>query len=77
MTDKQTEPTRGFLLLGLMLGGAVGAALGLLYAPRPGADVRRELAERSEDFVDRARTAADAARGAREDAPPPPGDTPL
>jgi gas vesicle protein len=37
-----------------MLGAAVGAAIGLLYAPRPGADTRREFAARSDDLRRRA-----------------------
>jgi hypothetical protein len=40
-----------------MLGAAVGAAIGLLYAPRPGAESRHEIAERSEDIYGRARSA--------------------
>lgn len=70
MSDRDADPIRGFFLMGLMLGGAVGAALGLLYAPRPGAHVRHELSERSERLVDRARTAAESARADRDVAAP-------
>lgn len=53
-------------MVGLMLGAAVGAVIGLLYAPRPGADARQDLAERSEDLYDRAWTARKRAEEALE-----------
>ena len=72
--NRAPDPARGVFLLGLMLGGAIGAALGLLYAPRPGKDVRRELADRSTDLVERTRVRIDEECA---EPPPPPGDTPL
>lgn len=73
--NRAPDPVRGVFLVGLMLGGAVGATLGLLYAPRPGKDVRHDLAERSSDLVERTRVLIDEEGG--EAPPPPPGDTPL
>ena len=37
--------TAGAFLAGLLCGAAVGAALGLAFAPRAGAEIRRQLAE--------------------------------
>jgi gas vesicle protein len=34
--------------LGLLLGGVLGAVVGILIAPKPGSETRAELAERSE-----------------------------
>jgi hypothetical protein len=73
--EQRTDPIRGFFLLGIMLGGAVGAALGLLYAPRPGAQVRRDLADRSAELYGRARP-GEGVDDAGEGAPPASG-TPL
>jgi gas vesicle protein len=57
MAERETDAARGYFLLGAMLGAAVGAAIGLLYAPRPGAQSRHDLAERSEELYGRAREA--------------------
>lgn len=50
----ESKESGGFFALGLFLGAAVGAAIGLLYAPRPGAQTRRELASRSDELVQKA-----------------------
>jgi gas vesicle protein len=39
---------------GLMVGSAVGYVLGVLSAPKPGSELRRELAESSEDLYKQA-----------------------
>jgi gas vesicle protein len=39
-------------LLGVVTGGLVGAAFALLYAPKPGADMRRDLRFRLDDMTD-------------------------
>ena len=45
--------TKG-LLFGTLLGGAVGAITALLLAPKSGAELRRDLAEKSQDVYDKA-----------------------
>lgn len=44
----------GWFALGAFLGASIGAAIGLLYAPRPGAETRRSLTEKSEMLRERA-----------------------
>ena len=44
----------GSFVLGFLIGGIVGAAVGLLIAPRSGQDTRAELAGRSEAWRNRA-----------------------
>lgn len=41
---------------GLFFGGIIGFLAGLLYAPKPGAQLRRELAENSDDLYRQAST---------------------
>jgi gas vesicle protein len=53
----------GTILLAFLLGAVSGAALALLYAPRPGRDTRRYLGEKAREGRDRA---ADAMEKGRE-----------
>lgn len=53
---------------GLMLGALVGAAVGLLFAPKPGAETRRQLAARADDLRQRAEPALEKASGALREA---------
>jgi gas vesicle protein len=46
-----------------LLGGVIGAAAGLLLAPRPGREMREMLAERSDDLRRRAQEVASEAQG--------------
>ncbi len=50
-------------ILGVLIGGAIGAALGLIIAPQSGRETREALSKR-------VRTAADEARQQAEDAEP-------
>jgi gas vesicle protein len=38
--------------IGLIAGAAIGAGLGLLYAPQSGKKTRKEIMERADDFTD-------------------------
>ncbi len=49
--------TRGFLA-GLLIGGTLGAAFALLYAPRTGEETRSRLRERSEGIGGRVKDKA-------------------
>jgi gas vesicle protein len=46
----------GRVLLGLLAGVAAGALLGVLFAPEKGSVTRRNIAKRSEDYVDDLKT---------------------
>jgi gas vesicle protein len=50
--------------LGLLIGAAVGAVVAILTTPKPGREMRDEIAERARDAADKAREAADKARDA-------------
>jgi gas vesicle protein len=41
---------------GIFIGGIIGFLAGLLYAPKPGSQLRRELAENSDEFYRQAST---------------------
>lgn len=53
MSSDQGAYTKGFVL-GAIVGGAVGALLALLFAPKSGRDLRRDIADKSEEIVDKA-----------------------
>jgi gas vesicle protein len=42
---QETQQPGGNFLLGFVCGAAIGAALGLVFAPKSGAETRRQLAE--------------------------------
>lgn len=52
----------GAFMTGLLFGAAVGAALGIVFAPRAGADTRRQLAESSRTLRDGAKKTYSQAR---------------
>jgi len=42
------------VLLGLLAGGAIGAALALLYAPKTGKELRQDIKLKTDDYLDEA-----------------------
>lgn len=42
----------GKILLGVLAGAAVGATLGILFAPAKGSDTRHKIAKKGEDYKD-------------------------
>lgn len=49
-------------LIGMTIGGVIGGALGLLYAPKAGADTLQDLGERAGDLKSRASDVAERVR---------------
>jgi gas vesicle protein len=45
----------GNLLMGLFIGGLVGAVLGILYAPKSGKETREDIARKTEDLLEKAK----------------------
>jgi len=58
--DEQNGLSKG-LLLGLLAGGTVGAALALLFAPKTGKELRANIQERSGEYIDKAGNALSGA----------------
>jgi gas vesicle protein len=52
--DEDSECGTKDLLIGSAIGGIVGAVAGLLLAPKPGSELREDLAERYEDVSEKA-----------------------
>ena len=51
------DTTTGFFS-GVLLGAVIGAAIGLLYAPQPGAETRRQVKEKALEIKEKASKAA-------------------
>jgi gas vesicle protein len=45
----------GGLLKGLIIGGLIGAAIGILYAPKSGKETREDIARKTEDLMGKAK----------------------
>lgn len=45
--------TRGFLM-GALVGGAIGGIVALLFAPKSGRELRRDIADKTEEVYDKA-----------------------
>ena len=53
---KQKNMNTGKVLLGVLAGVAVGATLGILFAPDKGSNTRRKITEKGEDYVEELET---------------------
>ncbi len=53
MENERSDISKG-LFLGFLAGGIVGAVVALLYAPKPGRELRRDIRERKDKLVDKA-----------------------
>jgi gas vesicle protein len=58
--------SNGFVM-GLLCGAALGAAIGLLFAPKPGSELRNQLADTTERFRRKAGEAYNQASDTVED----------
>jgi gas vesicle protein len=47
--------SNGDLLKGLIVGGLIGAALGILYAPKSGKETREDIAHKTEELLNKAK----------------------
>lgn len=50
----QAENFRKGLFIGILTGGALGAALALLYAPKSGKELRKDIRDKSDEYLDEA-----------------------
>ena len=53
--------------MGLLIGAAIGLAVGILYAPRPGKETRALIREKAMDATDKAEEIIDKAKERAED----------
>ncbi len=49
--DDENKMAKG-LILGFLTGGVVGAAVALLYAPKSGRELRADIKNRTDEFID-------------------------
>jgi gas vesicle protein len=56
MSNRTTD-----FLTGLLIGGLIGAALGVLYAPKSGKETREDIGRKSEEWMAKAKEEYDAA----------------
>lgn len=52
ITIKKHTMSAGKIVSAVLAGVAVGAALGILFAPEKGSETRRRIAKRSKDYAD-------------------------
>jgi gas vesicle protein len=61
MATRDNQMMKG-VLIGLLAGGAIGAILALLYAPKSGKELRAEIREKADDLVEGANQYVNAAQ---------------
>jgi len=47
-TMRTQDSGSGTFMIGIICGACVGAAIGMMFAPKPGAEMRRQLADQGE-----------------------------
>jgi gas vesicle protein len=63
---KSIKKTKG-LFFGFLLGGAIGGAIALLYAPKSGKNLRNDISRKTNEFIEDGRKkTVDTWNGARE-----------
>jgi gas vesicle protein len=67
-TEQMNGSDIGTFMVGMLCGAAVGAALGLMFAPKSGAEMRHQLADQTERLRQRASDQADRLRQRASDA---------
>lgn len=63
---RYNDDSGGGVLVAFVLGALAGAAVALLYAPAPGSDTRRKMADKVREGRDQAKTAIDRGKAAFE-----------
>jgi gas vesicle protein len=66
MAQEQDGMAKG-LIVGFIAGSIVGAAIALLYAPKPGQELRADIKEKAGDLIDDAQVFIDKARSNASD----------
>jgi gas vesicle protein len=66
MAQEQDGMAKG-LIVGFIAGSIVGAAIALLYAPKPGKELRADIKEKAGDLIDDAQVFIDKARSKASD----------
>lgn len=61
-----SEKDSGEVILSFLLGGLIGAAIGILYAPRAGREIRRKLKDLTDELGDRFDDLSENVRGRAE-----------
>ena len=62
MNSDRTEYGFAAITLAFVAGGLIGATLGLLFAPRPGAETREKIKERAEQAREKLRDTVETIR---------------